>query len=174
MKHPIVMIIVVTTFIVICLLPLRTANLQFPGVEALPEKSDTRVAFEKYEEAFNKTVQTHADVTLVVETKKNITEKESLQKIEAVVQKLKDDKQVYKVKSVYDGLNGMKADQVAGILQSPEAAKIAPVFEAYTKEIKQQWKSFWIRSQVQKLQNNGFVISKRIIKKMMLLIIWAV
>ncbi|MGE6551119.1 MMPL family transporter [Bacillus mycoides] len=133
MKHPIVMIIVVTTFIVICLLPLRTANLQFPGVEALPEKSDTRVAFEKYEEAFNKTVQTHADVTLVVETKKNITEKESLQKIEAVVQKLKDDKQVYKVKSVYDGLNGMKADQVAGILQSPEAAKIAPVFEAYTK-----------------------------------------
>ncbi|MGH1091090.1 MMPL family transporter [Bacillus mycoides] len=133
MKHPIVMIIVVTTFIVICLLPLRTANLQFPGVEALPEKSDTRVAFEKYEEAFNKTVQTHADVTLVVESKKNITEKESLQKIEAVVQKLKDDKQVYKVKSVYDGLNGMKADQVAGILQSPEAAKIAPVFEAYTK-----------------------------------------
>ncbi|MEX0418399.1 MMPL family transporter, partial [Bacillus sp. C30] len=133
MKHPIVMIIVVTTFIVICLLPLRTANLQFPGVEALPEKSDTRVAFEKYEEAFNKTVQTHADVTLVVETKKDITEKESLQKIEAVVQKLKDDKQVYKVKSVYDGLNGMKADQVAGMLQSPEAAKIAPVFEAYTK-----------------------------------------
>lgn len=29
MKHPIAMIIVVTTFIVICLLPLRTANLQF-------------------------------------------------------------------------------------------------------------------------------------------------
>ncbi|UYX53745.1 MMPL family transporter [Bacillus thuringiensis] len=133
MKHPIVMIVAVTTFIVICLLPLRTANLQFPGVEALPEKSDTRVAFEKYEEAFNKTVKTHADVTLVVETKDDITEKESLQKVEDVVQKLKDDKQVYKVKSVYDGLNGMKADQVAGILQSPEAAKIAPVFEAYTK-----------------------------------------
>lgn len=133
MKHPIVMIIVVLTFIVICLLPLRTANLQFPGVEALPEKSDTRIAFEKYEEAFNKTVKTHADVTLVVETKDDITEKESLQKVEDVVQKLKDDKQVYKVTSVYDGLNGMKADQVAGMLQSPEAAKIAPVFEAYTK-----------------------------------------
>ncbi|MBE5105643.1 MMPL family transporter [Bacillus thuringiensis] len=133
MKHPIVMIVAVTTFIVICLLPLRTANLQFPGVEALPEKSDTRVAFEKYEEAFNKTVKTHADVTLVVETKNDIAEKESLQKVEKVVQKLKDDKQVYKVKSVYNELNGMKADQVAGMLQSPEAAKIAPVFEAYTK-----------------------------------------
>ncbi|MGE7882284.1 MMPL family transporter [Bacillus sp. NPDC094077] len=133
MKHPIVMIVAVTTFIVICLLPLRTANLQFPGVEALPEKSDTRVAFEKYEEAFNKTVKTHADVTLVVETKNDIAEKASLQKVENVVQKLKDDKQVYKVKSVYNELNGMKADQVAGMLQSPEAAKIAPVFEAYTK-----------------------------------------
>ena len=30
----------------------------------------------------------------------------------------------------------MKADQVAGILQSPEAPKLAPVFEAYTKENK--------------------------------------
>ena len=27
----------------------------------------------------------------------------------------------------------MKAEQVAGILQSPEAAKLAPVFEVYTK-----------------------------------------
>ncbi len=70
MKHPIAMIIVVTTFIVICLLPLRTANLQFPDVEALPKQSDTRIAYEKYEEAFNETAKSHADVTLVVETKK--------------------------------------------------------------------------------------------------------
>nr|WP_208752549.1 MMPL family transporter [Bacillus cereus] len=133
MKHPIAMIIVVTTFIVICLLPLRTANLQFPDVEALPKQSDTRIAYEKYEEAFNKTAKTHADVTLVVETKKDMKEKESLQKVEEVVQKLKDDKKVYEVRSLYDSLNGMKSDQVAGMLQSPEAAKIAPVFEAYTK-----------------------------------------
>ncbi|HGA0508738.1 TPA: MMPL family transporter [Bacillus pacificus] len=133
MKHPIAMIIVVTTFIVICLLPLRTANLQFPDVEALPKQSDTRIAYEKYEEAFNKTAKTHADVTLVVETKKDMKEKESLQKVEEVVQKLKDDKKVYEVRSLYDSLNGMKSDQVARMLQSPEAAKIAPVFEAYTK-----------------------------------------
>ncbi|RAS96195.1 hypothetical protein A6E21_06560 [Bacillus cereus] len=133
MKHPIAMIIVVTTFIVICLLPLRTANLQFPDVEALPKQSDTRIAYEKYEEAFNKTAKTHADVTLVVETKKDMKEKESFQKVEEVVQKLKDDKKVYEVRSLYDSLNGMKSDQVAGMLQSPEAAKIAPVFEAYTK-----------------------------------------
>ncbi len=133
MKHPIAMIIVVTTFIVICLLPLRTANLQFPDVEALPKQSDTRIAYEKYEEAFNKTAKTHADVTLVVETKKDMEEKESLQKVEEVVQKLKDDKKVYEVRSLYDSLNGMKSEQVAGMLQSPEAAKIAPVFESYTK-----------------------------------------
>lgn len=60
-------------------------------------------------------------------------EKESLQKVEEVVQKLKDDKKVYEVRSLYDSLNGMKSDQVAGMLQSPEAAKIAPVFEVYTK-----------------------------------------
>lgn len=39
-------------------------------MEALPKQSDTRIAYEKYEEAFNETAKTHADVTLVVETKK--------------------------------------------------------------------------------------------------------
>ena len=108
MKHPIAMIIVVTTFIVICLLPLRTANLQFPDVEALPKQSDTRIAYEKYEETFNETAKTHADVTLVIETKK-YERKESLQKVEEVVQKLKGDKKVYEVRSLYDSLNGMKS-----------------------------------------------------------------
>lgn len=46
-------------------------------------------------------------------------EKESLQKIEEVVQKLKGDKKVHEVRSLYDGLTGMKADQVVGMLQSP-------------------------------------------------------
>ena len=41
-------------------------------------------------------------------------EKESLQKVEEVVQKLKDDKKVYEVRSLYDSLNGMKSEQVAG------------------------------------------------------------
>ncbi|PFK31780.1 hypothetical protein COI93_20515 [Bacillus cereus] len=133
MKHPIMMIIVVTLFIIVCLLPLRTANLQFPGVEALPEKSDTRVAYEQYEEAFNKTVKTHADVTLVLEMKHNVTEKESLQKLEDVIQKLKKDQHVYKVHSLYDELNGMNAEQLAALLQSPQRTQVEPVLKAYTK-----------------------------------------
>ncbi|MGH1141965.1 MMPL family transporter [Bacillus pseudomycoides] len=133
MKHPIMMIIVVTLFIIVCLLPLRTANLQFPGVEALPEKSDTRIAYERYEESFNKIVKTHADVTLVLEMKSNVIEKENLQKLEDVIQKLKKDKHVYKVKSLYDELNGMKPEQLATLLQSPQRTQVEPVLEAYTK-----------------------------------------
>ncbi|MDM5153920.1 MMPL family transporter [Bacillus sp. DX1.1] len=136
MKHPIMMIVVVTLFIIVCLLPLRTANLQFPGVEALPEKSDTRTAYESYEESFHKIVKKHADVTLVLETKSDVTKKENLQQIEDVVQKLKKDKHVYKVKSMYDELNGMTAEQVTGLLQSPQRAQVEPVLEAYTKENK--------------------------------------
>ncbi|PEY35673.1 hypothetical protein CN354_15285 [Bacillus cereus] len=133
MKHPIMMIIVVTLFIIVCLLPLRTANLQFPGVEALPEKSDTRIAYEQYEESFNKTVKTYADVTLVLEMKHNVIEKESLQKLEDVIQKLKKDKHVYKVNSLYDELNGMNSEQLATLLQSPQRTQVEPVLEAYTK-----------------------------------------
>ncbi|WP_410981800.1 MMPL family transporter [Bacillus cereus] len=133
MKHPIMMIVVVTLFIIVCLLPLRTANLQFPGVEALPEKSDTRIAYEQYEESFNKTVKTHADVTVVLEMKGNVIEKENLQKLEDVIQKLKKDKHVYKVNSLYGELNGMNAEQLATLLQSPQYTQVEPVLEAYTK-----------------------------------------
>ncbi|EOV9525407.1 MMPL family transporter [Bacillus cytotoxicus] len=134
MSHPIMMIIIVTTFIIICLLPLRTANLQFPGVEALPEKSETRIAYEKYEETFRNMMKTHADVTVVIETKEKITQQESLQQLESIVQKLQKDKHVYKVESLYDELHGMNAKQVAALLQTPEGAKIAPIFDIYTKE----------------------------------------
>ncbi|WP_459500915.1 MMPL family transporter [Bacillus sp. C1] len=136
MKHPILMIIVVTTFIIVCLLPLRTANLQFPGVEALPEKSDTRIAYERYEEVFNKVTKTHADVTVVLETKSNVIEKENLQKVEEIVQKLKKDKHVYQVKSLYEELNGMTATQLTPLLQSPQREQVKPVVDAYTKDNK--------------------------------------
>ena len=42
-------------------------------------------------------------------------ETESLQKVEEVVQKLKDDKKVYEVRSLYDSLNGMKSEQVGDV-----------------------------------------------------------
>ncbi|WP_020061789.1 MMPL family transporter [Bacillus sp. 123MFChir2] len=133
MKYPIVMTIVAFTFIVICLLPLRGADLQFPGVEALPEKSEARIAFERYEDAFNKTIKTHADVTLVIETKGKVTEKENLQTLQKVVQKLKNDKDVYEVKSIYEQLGNMSAEQLTAMLQSPNRAQVEPALEAYVK-----------------------------------------
>ncbi|PEZ01614.1 hypothetical protein CN326_21015 [Bacillus sp. AFS018417] len=136
MKYPIVMTVVVFTFIIICLLPLRSADLQFPGVESLPEKSEARIAYERYEDAFNKMVKTHADVTLVVETKGNVTEKENLQTLQKVVQKLKNDKNVYEVKSLYEQLGNMSAEQLSAMLQSPSRAQVEPVLEAYVKDNK--------------------------------------
>lgn len=62
----------------------------------------------------------------------------------------------------------MKADQVAGILQSPEAAKLAPVFEAYTKENKTTIEVFLKtkpRTETAKQWVRDF---KRIIKKQVL------
>ncbi|MEI4830266.1 MMPL family transporter [Bacillus sp. FJAT-53711] len=136
MKYPIVMTVAVLTFIVICLLPLRSADLQFPGVEALPKKSEARIAYERYEDAFNKIIKTHADVTLVVETKGNVTEKENLQSLQKVVQKLKKDKDVYEVKSLYEQLGNMSAEQLAAMLQSPNRAQVEPVLDAYVKDNK--------------------------------------
>lgn len=35
---------------------------------------------------------------------------------------------------MYDELNGMTAEQVTGLLQSPQRAQVEPVLEAYTKK----------------------------------------
>jgi RND superfamily putative drug exporter len=136
MRNPVTMTIAVLAFIFVCLLPLRDANLQFPGVEALPEKSDARISYERYEKEFNPKIKTHADVTIVLEAKEKMTEKESLQALERIVNKLKQDKEVYEVTSLYQKLNNMTSEQLYRLLQSPQKAQIQPVLDAYTNENK--------------------------------------
>lgn len=131
MKYPVVMTIAVIAFIIVCLLPLRTANLQFPSVEALPEHSDARIAYERYEDAFQTVAKTHADVTIVAEMKGNVIEKENLQALETLSRQLKEDADVYEVKSLYNQLGGMSAEQVAGALQSPQREQMEPVLQSY-------------------------------------------
>ncbi|MFX3627952.1 MAG: MMPL family transporter [Ectobacillus sp.] len=132
MKRPIVMTIAVLVFIIICLQPLRGADLQFPGVEALPETSDARIAYERYENEFNNIIKTHADATIVVETENDMTEQESLEQLEQIVDKLKKDPDVHKVSSVYEMLNDMPSGQLYALLQSPQKAQVQPALDAYT------------------------------------------
>lgn len=131
MKHPAVMTITVSVFILVCLLPLRSANLQFPSVEALPEHSEARIAYEKYEDAFQTVAKTHADVTIIVETKGNVTETKNLQAVETLTQQLKEDDAVYEVNSLYEPLGNMSAEQLAAALQSPQSEQIEPVLQNY-------------------------------------------
>ncbi|MFD3447465.1 MMPL family transporter [Microbacteriaceae bacterium 4G12] len=131
MKRPIWMTLVVLIFIIVCLLPLRTMHLEVPGITALPENSDVRMAYERYENEFNKLTKTNADATIVVETKDNLKEQQGLQTLEKVVKKLEKDPDVQEVKSVYQVLN-MPSEQLYMALQSPQKEQILPAFEAYT------------------------------------------
>ncbi|WP_369900535.1 MMPL family transporter [Bacillus manliponensis] len=131
MKYPVVMTIAVVAFIIVCLLPLRTADLQFPSVEALPEHSDARVAYEKYEDSFQTVAKKHADVTIVAEMNSDVTEKENLERLETLSEQLKADEDVYEVKGLYETLGNMNAEQVVGVLQSPQRQQIEPVLQSY-------------------------------------------
>ncbi|MBO9128484.1 MMPL family transporter [Bacillus sp. 165] len=133
MKYPVMMTMVVLAFIFVCLLPLRDANLQFPSVEALPEKSDARISYERYEQEFNQKVKMYADVTIVVTTPEKMTEKKSLQTVERIVTKLEQDKKVYEVTSLYQQLNNMPSEQLYNLLQSSQKPQVQPIFDAYTQ-----------------------------------------
>ncbi|WP_028399400.1 MMPL family transporter [Ectobacillus panaciterrae] len=134
MKRPVMMVVAVLAVIFVCLLPLRGADFQFPGVESLPETSDARISHERYEKEFNNIVKMHADATIVVEMNGNVTEKENLAALDRIVKKLQQDKAVYKVTSVYEALNNMPSDQLYGILQSPQKGQVQPAVEAYTNK----------------------------------------
>ncbi|MDG4657488.1 MMPL family transporter [Ectobacillus antri] len=124
MSRPVLMVVTVLAFIFVSLLPLRNANFQFPGVESLPERSEARIAYERYENEFNEMIKTHADVTIVVETDGSVTELKNLQIVEKLIQKLKQDKQVYRV----TGIDAPSAQLDA----ARETPQVQALFGAYT------------------------------------------
>ncbi len=131
MKRSVMMTAVVLIGIALCLLPLRGAKFEFPGIESLPKYSDTRIAYERYETEFNPLLKHHADVTILVEMKQSMTERKSLEKLEAIVKELSADPDVYKVTSAYSMLGNMPSGQLYALLQSQQQ-QVLPALQAYT------------------------------------------
>lgn len=131
MQRSVMMTTVVLIGIALCLLPLREAKFEFPGIESLPEYSDTRIAYERYETEFNPLMKHHADVTILVEMKQSMTERESLEKLEAIVKEVSRDRDVYKVTSAYSMLGNISSGQLHALIQAQQQ-QVLPVLQAYT------------------------------------------
>jgi putative drug exporter of the RND superfamily len=131
MRNPIKMTVLVLVFIAISLLPIRQADLQFPGVETLPSSSESRIAYERYEEAFNADVKNYVNATIVVETAGPV--ENNLGVVEKLIRDIEQDEHVTSVTSFYTYMDGMDSKALEMMLQTEQRAKLKPVLDTFVK-----------------------------------------
>jgi uncharacterized membrane protein YdfJ with MMPL/SSD domain len=132
MRNPVKMTVLVLIFIVISLLPIRQADLQFPGVETLPSSSESRAAYERYETAFQAEAKDYANATIVVETTGLV--EENLAVIEQVVDDIEQDENVKDVMSFYTYVDNMDSKTLDMALQTEQSTAIRPVLDSFIKD----------------------------------------
>nr|WP_239534601.1 MMPL family transporter [Priestia taiwanensis] len=132
MRNPVKMTVLVVLFIAVSLLPIRQADLQFPGVETLPSSSESRAAYERYEEAFNADAKDYAMATIVVETDGEV--EKNLSAIEEFVRDVKEDEHVKNVTSFYTYMDGVDSTTLELMLQTEQRATVQPVLDSFVKD----------------------------------------
>jgi putative drug exporter of the RND superfamily len=99
MKRPVLMALAAFVILVIGILPIKNMNVTIPEADALPESYESRTAFDTYKKAFME--ENSTKVPIIVNTKTNVLEKETLQKLESLTKELNQDPLVSKVESLF-------------------------------------------------------------------------
>ncbi|MCJ8008426.1 MMPL family transporter [Lederbergia wuyishanensis] len=130
MKRPVLMALVATIILITGLLPVSDMRLAIPEADALPTSYESRTAFEKYKETFGDTEKTI--VYIVTKSNEDMTEKDSLEKLENVVNEIKTDPLTVEVDSIFSATQ-MSADELIAASKVPELqSQLVPAFEKLT------------------------------------------
>jgi putative drug exporter of the RND superfamily len=116
MKRPVRLLLVTATILIAATIPAMSSNLIVPEEDSLPEKFESRIAFEKYKETFGD--QTLPSLILIAKSDVNILEnEEEILKLQNFVESIKADASVKRVESLFEvtslsaiALNTMKND----------------------------------------------------------------
>lgn len=134
MKRPVVMALITIIIISIAILPIREMKLEIPDAAALPADSETRIAYETFEDVFLPSDK--ANVVLVLDAKDEILSKESLANVENFIVELQKDNLVDHIDSLFSTAD-VTADQLYSMLQDPNMKnQLAPVLEKFTSDQK--------------------------------------
>jgi uncharacterized membrane protein YdfJ with MMPL/SSD domain len=129
MKYPVAMALLATTLLVVLIIPVNDVSLKVPGIDALPKNSETRIAHEKYEDAFQN--KDSASATIVLESNSsNFRIKEQLQFAEDYVDMLANDDEVSKVQSIF-GILDMDSNAISSLIGTDQQALIDPALKAF-------------------------------------------
>jgi putative drug exporter of the RND superfamily len=131
MGRPVIMTLLALGLLIAGLLPVRQMELTVPGVGALPPTYDSRIAYDKFQDEFveiNKTPE--KEVKLILETEGDVLTEENLEKLQSVLKKFEQNKNVEVVDSPFT-LTGIDDPAAFLLAASQENSPIQHVADAF-------------------------------------------
>ncbi|MCM3664227.1 MMPL family transporter [Mesobacillus subterraneus] len=131
MRRPVIMTLLALGLLIAGLLPVRQMELTVPGVDALPPTYDSRIAYDKFQDEFvdiNKS--SDKEVKLILETEGEVLTEENLEKLQSVLKKFEQNKNVEVVDSPFT-LTGIDDPAAFLITASQENSPIQHVADAF-------------------------------------------
>lgn len=135
MRRPIIMATVALTILLIGLIPVKQMVLAIPGTDSLPAKYPSRLALETFQEHFiANEKRDEKKVTVVLQSNGNIIEKNNLEKVSKVLDKLESDQLVYTVDSPFSATGIKDDDQLYQFLTHGDKTMLAPITDYYIRD----------------------------------------
>jgi putative drug exporter of the RND superfamily len=131
MRRPVIMTVLALVLLIAGLLPVRQIELTVPGVDALPPTYDSRIAYDKFQNEFvdiNKSPD--KEVKLLLETEGEVLTEENLEKLQSVLKKFEQNKNVEVVDSPFT-ITGIDDPTAFLFAASQENSPIQHVADAF-------------------------------------------
>lgn len=135
MRRPIIMATVALAILLIGLIPVKQMVLAIPGTDSLPAKYPSRLALETFQEHFiANEKRDEKKVTIVLQSNGNIIEKNNLEKVNKVIDKLESDKLVYTVDSPFSATGLKDVDQLYQLLTHGDKTMLSPIKDYFIRD----------------------------------------
>ncbi len=137
MRHPVLMAGLSLAILIAGLIPVAQMTMTIPGVESLPAKYPSRVAFEDFEDHFiSKDKRNEKKVTIVLETESNILEPVNLRKVDKLLEDITQDKLVDTIDSPFSATGIQDGEQLSQLLLLGPKEQTAPILDYFVRNNK--------------------------------------
>ncbi|MFJ7727952.1 MMPL family transporter [Neobacillus sp. NPDC097160] len=135
MKRPIIMAIAALAILLVGLIPVKQMVLAIPGADSLPAKYPSRLALETFQDQFIAPERRdEKKVTVVLESNGTIIDKNNLEKVSKVIDKLEHDHLVYTVDSPFSTTGIKDYEQLYQLLNNGDKTMTAPITDYFIRD----------------------------------------
>ncbi|MFZ7946440.1 MMPL family transporter [Neobacillus sp. 19] len=135
MRRPVIMAAAALAILLVGLIPVKQMVLAIPGTDSLPAKYPSRVALETFQEHFIAEEKRDAKkVTVVLQTNGKVIEKNNLEKVSKVIDKLENDQLVNTVDSPFSATGITNVEQLYQLLNHGNMTMTAPITDYFIRD----------------------------------------